>query len=205
MIMNRLNDSNECELTTSDHDPLTILCNSSPQVQELLKLIHKTSQEKNNVKGLIFVQKRYTARIICHIIRRYFDTEENAHLNVHVDFMTGRNSYMPDSIETVISNKNNNEVLDKFKRGQINFIVATSVLEEGIDLQDCNLVIRYDVPQTFRAYVQSKGRARMKDSIYAILTPANEFEKVRASKAEWNTVSKILEKVCDTYFIPPPN
>lgn len=186
-------DSGEINEETVSDDPATIITNSSQQVQNLLLKIREFIQNRKDMKGLIFVQRRYTARILCHVIRRYFNAHPN--LNVHVDFMTGRNAFMPDSIETVISNKNNNQVLDKFKRGAINLIIATSVLEEGIDLQECNLVISYDVPQTFRSYVQTKGRARMKDSTYAILAPAGEIQKLHKKKQEWEQVLKLLKEV----------
>lgn len=190
-------DDDEINEETASDDPPTIILNSSPQVQKLLLFIKKTAEEKKDVeiKGLIFVQRRYTARILCHVIRRYFNAQQNEHLNIHVDFMTGRNAFMPDSIETVITNKNNNQVLDKFKRGLINMIIATSVLEEGIDLQECNLVISYDAPQTFRAYVQTKGRARMKNSIYAIMSPASENLKLQKKKSEWEEILRILKQV----------
>lgn len=208
MIMAKLKASMINEITSCDNDPTAILANSSPQVQELLKFIHGASKERKNMKGLIFVQRRFTARILCHVVRRYFNTKENENLKVHVDFMVGRNSSMPDSIETVISTQNNNEVLEKFRRGQINLIIATNVLEEGIDLQDCNTVICYDAPTTFKAYVQSKGRARMRDSKYGIMVLTHEMDGLKKKKTEWDAILKILEEVSDLVnycccFLPP--
>lgn len=191
-------DNSEINEQTISEDPNIVILQSSSQVQNLLLEIQKFAKEKDEIKGLIFVQRRYTARILCHVIRRYFNAIPE--LNVKVDFMTGRNSFMPESIEAVITMKNNNQVLDKFKRGTINLIIATSVLEEGIDLQECNLVISYDVPQTFRAYVQSKGRARMKDSTYVIMAPAGEIQKLARKKTEWDQITKILKEVSDTIF-----
>lgn len=194
------NENDEIDEERSSDDPSTIILKSSPQVQKLLLFIKKAAEEKKDIKGLIFVQRRYTARILCHVIRRYFNAPQNAKLEINVDFMTGRNAFMPDSIETVITNKNNNQVLDKFKRGTINLIIATSVLEEGIDLQECNLVVSFDMPQTFRAYVQSKGRARMKNSTYAIMTPAGEIQKLTRKKTEWEQILAILKRVNSPIF-----
>lgn len=42
------------------------------------------------------------------------------------------------------------------------------MVEEGIDVQSCNQVVRFDSPQTLSSYIQSKGRARHKDSKYII-------------------------------------
>lgn len=181
------------EQTVSD-DPAIILTNSSSQIQKFLIFLKQFAERsKVPMKGLVFVDRRYTARILCHIVRRYANAYPK--LNIHVDFMTGRNSFMPDSIESLISNKNNNRVLEKFKRGDINLIIATSVLEEGIDLQECNLVVSYDTPATFRSYVQRKGRARMKPSEYVIMTPAAQINKLQKKAQEWKEINDILKKV----------
>jgi len=55
-----------------------------------------------------------------------------------------------------------------------NCIVATDVIDEGIDIPTCTLIIRYDTPIDFRAYVQSKGRARHSSSNYTVLMPKGD-------------------------------
>lgn len=82
--------------------------------------------------------------------------------------------------------------MEKFKRNETNLIVASSVLEEGIDLQSCNLVIQYDVPLTFRSYVQSRGRARSKSSEYTIMLPKNEEHKFLKKLAIYREVEEEL-------------
>lgn len=194
---NEMETDEDIDEQTIKDDPATILTNSSPQVQKLLIYLKKIAEEHNNsdepLKGLIFVERRYTARILCHVVRRYANAYP--HLNIHVDFMTGRNAFMPDSVETLMGNKNNNKVLDKFKRDEINLIIATSVLEEGIDLQECNLVLCYNTPKTFRSYVQTKGRARMKRSNYVIMINASDNNKLQKKAAEWQEINKILRDV----------
>lgn len=64
----------------------------------------------------------------------------------------------------------------RFKNGPTNIIVATDVVDEGIDIPTCTLIIRYDVPMDFRAYVQSKGRARHSSSNYIVLMPNEDSD-----------------------------
>jgi len=52
---------------------------------------------------------------------------------------------------------------------ECNLLVGTAVLEEGIDVPKCNLVIHFNVPQVYRSYVQSKGRARAQDAYYLLM------------------------------------
>jgi len=48
------------------------------------------------------------------------------------------------------------EVLRKFRQREINVLIATSTLEEGVDLPRCNVVIQFDPPTSYRSYIQSK-------------------------------------------------
>lgn len=53
------------------------------------------------------------------------------------------------------------EVISKFKHGrECNLIIATTVAEEGLDIDDCNYVIRYDMIGNEISSVQSRGRIR---------------------------------------------
>lgn len=68
-------------------------------------------------------------------------------------------------------------IMAKFRDGRINVIFATSVAEEGIDIPQCNLVVRFDLYHTTIQYIQSRGRARVKDSIYAHMVEENNTEE----------------------------
>lgn len=48
-------------------------------------------------------------------------------------------------------------------------MVATSVAEEGLDIRQCNVVIRFDLAKTVLAYIQSRGRARKPGSDYILM------------------------------------
>ncbi|ELA41125.1 uncharacterized protein VICG_01824 [Vittaforma corneae ATCC 50505] len=48
--------------------------------------------------------------------------------------------------------------LNKFKRGEVNILVATSVAARGIDVQDIKTVINYDFPNDIKEYIHRIGR-----------------------------------------------
>lgn len=48
-------------------------------------------------------------------------------------------------------------------------LIGTKVLEEGIDLPRCNLVINYNIPLTYKSYLRSKSRAKTLDAYYVLM------------------------------------
>ena len=51
--------------------------------------------------------------------------------------------------------------LDKFRKGDIRLLIATSVAEMGVDISDCNLVINYERQLNEISQVQSEGKCLM--------------------------------------------
>ena len=64
-------------------------------------------------------------------------------------------------------------VIEKFRNGEVNLLISTSVLEEGLDIPDCNLVIRFQTMSNEVADVQAQGRARAEDSTMHTIIVSN--------------------------------
>jgi hypothetical protein len=65
-------------------------------------------------------------------------------------------------------------ILQAFRAGKINCLVSTAVAEEGIDVKSCQLVVRFDLPRNAQSFLQSRGRARMRNSSLMVLVAAGE-------------------------------
>ena len=89
------------------------------------------------------------------------------------------------------------DVMYRFKSGQINILVATDIVARGIDIDDIRLVINYDVPHDNEDYVHRIGRTARANNDGVALTFVNEQEQ-----GKFHNIEKFLEK--DIYKIPLP-
>ncbi|MBN1801449.1 MAG: DEAD/DEAH box helicase [Candidatus Lokiarchaeota archaeon] len=81
--------------------------------------------------------------------------------------------------DTGLSQKTQIQILDDFKRGKYNILVATNVAEEGLDIVECDLVIFYDVVASEIRLIQRKGRtARHRKGRVLILYTKNSKDEI---------------------------
>lgn len=80
------------------------------------------------------------------------------------------------------------EVLKKFKSGAINVLIATNVIEEGLDVSECNNVICLNELLNVKAFIQMKGRARQKNSKFMFLCADKECNEVERDQKNFGVV-----------------
>ncbi|MFW5759796.1 MAG: DEAD/DEAH box helicase [Cyclobacteriaceae bacterium] len=61
-------------------------------------------------------------------------------------------------IHSDLDQKERNEVLAAFKNKKLNYLVATDILSRGIDVEDIELVVNFDVPGDVEDYIHRIGR-----------------------------------------------
>ena len=89
------------------------------------------------------------------------------------------------------------QMLYKFKSGQINVLVATDIVARGIDIDDIAMVINFDVPHDAEDYVHRIGRTARADRDGVAITFINE-EDVHYFKQ----IEKLLEKEVEKTPLP---
>lgn len=143
----------------------------------------------------MFVEKRFTAKILYYIFRCLKNSGHEDFKNINPDFLVGfNNNPFNDTRELVFERKQHLQVMEKFKKKELNVIFATNVIEEGIDFPQCTLVVMFDFPSNYRSYIQSKGRARHKDSEYIIMVPDHE-DKFLGKYVQFQQVERILQNM----------
>jgi superfamily II DNA/RNA helicase len=89
-----------------------------------------------------------------------------------------------------------NVMLD-FKAGKTNIIVATDILSRGIDIDDIEMVVNFDVPREAEDYVHRIGRTARADRDGRAITFVNPEDMFRLRKIE-----RLLEKEVPKESIP---
>uniref|UniRef100_A0A674AXT7 ribonuclease III n=1 Tax=Salmo trutta TaxID=8032 RepID=A0A674AXT7_SALTR len=114
------------------------------------------------------------------------------------NFITGHSigKNQPRNKQMEVEFRKQEEVLRKFRAHETNLLIATSIVEEGVDIPKCNLVVRFDLPTEYRSYVQSKGRARAPVSNYIMLAESERTKTFEEDLKTYKAIEKILRNKC---------
>ncbi|XP_032201062.1 endoribonuclease Dicer isoform X2 [Mustela erminea] len=151
----------------------------------------------NILCGIIFVERRYTAVVLNRLIKEAGKQDpELAYISSN--FITGHGigKNQPRNKQMEAEFRKQEEVLRKFRAHETNLLIATSIVEEGVDIPKCNLVVRFDLPTEYRSYVQSKGRARAPISNYIMLADTDKIKSFEEDLKTYKAIEKILRNKC---------
>ena len=126
-------------------------------------------------KCIVFVQERITAFTLAWLIESSFQTLDRDELRTKAVVGAGKSS-----LGSHLSTSKFDEIISEFRDGQFGILVATNVIEEGIDIPDCGVVISFDGLISPTVYVQVKGRARTKNGRFIVLLANDEDDSAKA-------------------------
>ncbi|KAI6865540.1 P-loop containing nucleoside triphosphate hydrolase protein [Hortaea werneckii] len=137
-------------------------------------------QASPHFRGIVFVEQRAVVSTLMQLLRNSPNIAANFNIGgfVGTSIYANRKSNVADLTEAKIYQQD----LEAFRKGQKTLIIATNVLEEGIDVSACNHVICFDMPKNLTSFVQGRGRARQKGSKYFLFIPEDDM---RADTAKW--------------------
>ena len=93
------------------------------------------------------------------------------------------------------SQKQQQQILQEFKAGKYNVLVATCIAEEGLDIGEVDLLICYEGISSPTRLLQRKGRTGRKRTgrVVILLTEGSEYQKHKRSIQKYNKVSELLK------------
>lgn len=89
------------------------------------------------------------------------------------------------------------EVMLQFKAGNVNVVVATDIIARGIDIDNIETVINYDVPREAEDYVHRIGRTARADKDGSAYTFISEKER-----GKFKMIERLLEKEVEKLPVP---
>uniref|UniRef100_A0A8C6HMI2 RNA helicase n=1 Tax=Mus spicilegus TaxID=10103 RepID=A0A8C6HMI2_MUSSI len=136
--------------------------------EKLIKLrntiLEQFTRSEESSRGIIFTKTRQSTYALSQWI---MENAKFAEVGVKAHHLIGAGHSSEVKPMTQTEQK---EVISKFRTGEINLLIATTVAEEGLDIKECNIVIRYGLVTNEIAMVQARGRARADESTYVLVT-----------------------------------
>ncbi|UMM25863.1 hypothetical protein L5515_005509 [Caenorhabditis briggsae] len=148
-------------------------------------------EKPENLSAIIFVDQRYIAYSL-HIMIKAIRSWEPKFKFLNSDYVVGASGQNLANSDNQGLHKRQTDTLRRFHKSEINVLIATSVLEEGVDVKQCNVVIKFDRPLDMRSYVQSKGRARKPGSTYVVLVDQKDVTACDDDLKDFQQIEKIL-------------
>ena len=129
---------------------------------EIIKVVHKELTVPTVEQVYFELKEHMKTEILSRLIDMYNPKLTVVFCNTKrkVDELTeelqGR-GYFADGLHGDLKQSQRDTVMGKFRKGTIDILVATDVAARGIDVDDVDLVINYDLPQDEEYYVHRIG------------------------------------------------
>lgn len=115
---------------------------------EQISLEMKQGMKDESLTRLIDIHKPRKAIVFCNTKRKVDDLIE----------VLKKKGYKAEALHGDIKQTQRDRIMRKLKNGEFQILVATDVVARGIDVEDLDLVINYDIPQEDEYYVHRIGR-----------------------------------------------
>ncbi|XP_010738101.3 ATP-dependent RNA helicase DHX58 [Larimichthys crocea] len=157
LFLTGLFNENEVELRKLAGTPLY----ENPKMSKLESTLLKQFDPSVKSRGILFSKTRKSTRCLHDWVLNNKDLQK---AGIKAAVLTGAGngiSYMTQSEQA--------DTIRNFRKGTLNLLISTSVAEEGLDIPECNLVVRYGLLTNEIAQQQASGRARARDSQYSVV------------------------------------
>ncbi|NXD17128.1 DHX58 helicase, partial [Nothocercus nigrocapillus] len=145
----------------------------NPRLGKLEEILQEQFQAPGTSRGIVFTRTRQCA----HSLHSWLgDTASLRGLDIRAAVLTGA-GYSNQTKHMTQSEQQ--DVIESFRKGDLNLLFSTSVAEEGLDIPECNVVVRYGLMTNEIAMTQAQGRARAENSVYSVLAKASSTEVSR--------------------------
>ncbi len=116
-----------------------------------------------------------------------------------------REGLLAQDIHSDLDQKTREEIMLLFRNRKLNILVATDLLSRGIDIDNIELIINYDVPHEGEDYIHRIGRTARAESEGVAITLISEQEQSKFSKIEDLLEAKVTKATLPEQFGETPD
>ena len=160
-----------------------------PKLAKAVEIVTQEIEKSPSARVILFAHYRQTADAL---VERFAQVP---HTPVRAARFVGQATHGSDM---GLSQKQQVDVLDRFRRGEVNCLVATSVGEEGLDIPSTDLVVFYEpVPDEVRT-IQRRGRTgrfRAGRVVVLITAGTRDVGTFLSARRKEQRMHEMLEKV----------
>ncbi|XP_059526150.1 ATP-dependent RNA helicase DHX58 isoform X2 [Myotis daubentonii] len=150
----------------------------NPKLEMLEQILQNQFGSPGSPRGIIFTRTRQSA----HSLLLWLQQQPGLRtVDIRAQLLIGAGN---SSQTTHMTQREQQEVIRKFRDGTLNLLVATSVAEEGLDIPQCNVIVRYGLLTNEISMVQARGRARANQSVYSFVATQGSRELRREQTNE---------------------
>ncbi len=142
-----------------------------------MALVSALFDEKQRTKTIIFSSSKLKVKELAHTIKRLKISSAAMHSD--------------------LDQSQREEVMLAFKSNRVDILVATDIVARGIDIDDIDLVINYDVPHDPEDYIHRIGRTGRASASGRAVTFISEREQ-----GKWKRIEDFLEREVTRLVIP---
>lgn len=129
----------------------------------IIKVVRKELTVSNIEQFYYEVRPKNKTEVLCRLIDIYNTRLSVVFCNTKrqvdelISELKGR-GYFADGIHGDMKQQQRDRVMDDFRSGKVDILIATDVAARGIDVDDVDMVFNYDIPQDEEYYVHRIGR-----------------------------------------------
>nr|XP_020463090.1 probable ATP-dependent RNA helicase DHX58 [Monopterus albus]XP_020463091.1 probable ATP-dependent RNA helicase DHX58 [Monopterus albus] len=163
----------------------------NPKMAKLESVLLKQFGPGVQSRAILFTKTRKSTHCLHKWVRSNRALQESG---IKAAILTGAGNGI-----TYMTQNEQADTIRNFRQGILNLLISTSVAEEGLDIPECNLVVRYGLLTNEIAQQQASGRARARDSQYSVVAQAGGREVRREHINEYleELTAKAIAKVQD--------
>ncbi|KAK3798940.1 hypothetical protein RRG08_035567 [Elysia crispata] len=155
------------------------------------KLRENVVNGKHGARAIVFVRTRVLSEAVASWLCKCGDDDL---MRLNARKFTGSQALEDQGGTSVVEQK---WVMENFRSGKVRVLIATSAAEEGIDIPECNMVIRYNYTSNEVGKVQTRGRSRTSGGISILLAMPGVIQLEKKNCAQERLMESALHQISE--------